>query len=468
MLSLEKMSSLEIGRAVNTKEITAVQVIEYFEKRIKEYNSKYNAFVFTDFDYAKNKAKEIDERISKGEDVGIFAGVPFALKNFLSSKKGYYNDRGGVKCLKQLDLEDSPFCEALEGQGGIFIGKTNSPAFGFRGTTDNLLYGPTRNPYNINYNAGGSSGGSAAAVAAGLVPIAEGGDAGGSIRIPSSWCNLVGFIASAGVIPHIQRPDAYAASHPFCIPGGLVKSVAEAKVLFEFMKNYNNRDPNSTEIEVNIDKPRLCFTTNFNLFPTDKKIIKRLKEVISRLSDNISEYRFTFNHSAREIAQMWCKAISIDTTLEIDDMISSGNDVFKNHKEDFPKEFVDYYYEVKKMNYRDYYKYNLVKTDLYDNFTRMFEKYDFILCPVTSCMPVLNSNDRNTVGPSDVEPLIGFSETFLVNFLGLPAISIPAGFIDGLPVGIQIIGKKYSDRSLLAFAEQIEKTTCFNNMDILK
>ena len=186
MKQLEYLSAAEIGREVNAGHISPTEVVRYFEQRIAGGNDDLNAFVYTKFEEAEAAAKQLEDHIAKGEEVGPFAGVPFALKDFLPSKKGWTHSHGGVKSLIREDPVDSEFTKAMEAAGGIALGKTNAPAYGFRGTTDNKLYGPTRNPFDLRYNAGGSSGGSAAAVAGGLVPIAEGGDAGGSIRIPAA------------------------------------------------------------------------------------------------------------------------------------------------------------------------------------------------------------------------------------------------------------------------------------------
>ncbi|MBQ4459815.1 MAG: amidase, partial [Clostridia bacterium] len=254
MKNLELLSAAEIGREVNAGHISPTEVVRFFEERIEAHNKDLNAFVYTKFEYAEDAAKQLEERLARGEDVGPFAGVPFALKDFLPSKKGWTHSHGGVKSLIREDPVDSEFTKAMEAAGGIALGKTNAPAYGFRGTTDNKLYGPTRNPFDLRYNAGGSSGGSAAAVAGGLVPIAEGGDAGGSIRIPAAWCNLFGFKASVGTIPSVCRPDAWSATHPYCFNGGLTRTVEDAAILLSYMGHYDPLDP------LSLDHPHRDFT----------------------------------------------------------------------------------------------------------------------------------------------------------------------------------------------------------------
>ena len=462
MLEIKYLSATEIGKLVNNKELTPDYVVSYFEERIKKYNKNLNAFTYLNFDYAHRKAKELQERLDKGEKLGVFAGVPFALKDFLSSKKGWPCTHGGVECLKDIDEYDSVFCKAMEKAGGIAIGKTNAPAFGFRGTTDNIMFGATRNPFDTRRNSGGSSGGSAAAVAAGLIPVAEGGDAGGSIRIPASWCNLVGFKATNFYIPNICYPDAYSATHPFCTCGGEVKTVEDSRNLFNLMRSYVKEDPQSRKFrDVHKKNLRVGITYDFNTYNTDIQIRKSLekvkKEMEEKFSITVDEVNFSFNYPLKDIAEMWCKMISIDTTIELDSLKDKDFDLEEN-KKDFPGEFLHYADEVRKMNYRDYYYYNLIRSDIYYNFTNIFKKYDIIISPVTSCMPVFNSLDKNTLGPKDVEPLIGWTETFMINFLGNPAISIPCGLSkDKLPIGMQIIADKGNDNYILDFSEKLER-----------
>ena len=156
-MELERLSGVQLGALVNKGEIKPTEVIEYFQHRIEARNPGLNAFVYTKFDDAYEEAKKLEVRLANKEDVGPLAGVPVGLKDFLPSKKGWTNSHGGVKSLIREDSEDSEFYKAARNAGCIAVGKTNSPAFAFRGTCDNKLYGPTRNPFNTEYNSGGSS-----------------------------------------------------------------------------------------------------------------------------------------------------------------------------------------------------------------------------------------------------------------------------------------------------------------------
>lgn len=468
MNDLYNMSATDLGRLVNAQDISASELTKYFIDRISKYNKDINAFVYTKFDEALKSASHIDEKIAKGEYLGPFAGVPFALKDFLPSKKGWTHSYGGIKSLICEDKYSSVFCEAMEKAGAIAVGKTNSPSFGFRGLCDNKLYGPTRNPFNLNLNSGGSSGGSAAAVAAGLVPIAEGGDAGGSIRIPAAWCNLFGYKASVGTIPSVCRPDAWSATHPFCFNGGLTKTVIDAATLLNYMAYYNPRDPFSLKTEINylesmkqsIKGFKIAFTYDFDMFEVDpeiKSIVEKAVKEFENLGAVVDIVKFNFPRSADDYAKIWCKSICIDTAIDLELKKKSGFDIINKCRNEFPEEFIYWNDIVSRSGLMDYYDINLARTEILDAQQDIFDKYDLIISPTVNCMPVLNKFDGNTLGPETHEPLIGFTQTFLFNFTGNPAASIPAGMSENnLPVGMQIVGKRFNDLAVLQASYNFE------------
>ena len=479
-MELERLSGLELGALVNKGEIKPSEVIEYFERRIEARNSSLNAFVYTKFDDAYEEARKLEERIMSGEDAGPLAGVPVGLKDFLPSKKGWTNSHGGVKSLIMEDVEDSEFYKAARRAGCIAVGKTNAPAFGFRGTCDNKLYGPTRNPFNTEYNSGGSSGGSAAAVADGMLTIAEGSDGGGSIRIPSAWCQCFGFKGSVGTVPSICRPDAWTATHPFCFNGAITKTVTDGAVMMNYMAHYDPKDPFSlphpkrdfTEL---MKKPvkdwRIAFTPDFDIFAVDPEIERIVTEAAYKFEQagaHVDRVHFGFKHTSDEFADLWCRSISIDTSLDLYYWKKAGLDLVGDHREELPEEFIYWNEKAFNSSVLDYRLFNDMRTEILDCQEKIFEDYDLILSPVTVCPPVKNADDMNTKGPEFVngvktEQLIGFCETFLVNFTGNPAASIPAGLTsEGLPVGLQIIGKKFRDEDVLAASYAFEQIAPWN------
>ena len=471
---LEYLSAAELGRLVRTGELSPLEVLRFFEKRIEERNPSLNAFVCTHFEYAEQEAMKMENK-TRRENAGPFAGVPFALKDFLPSKKGWMNSHGGVASLIREDTADSEFCKAMEAAGGIAVGKTNAPAFAFRGTCDNKLYGPTSTPFDTRYNSGGSSGGSAAAVGDGLVPIAQGTDGGGSIRIPAAWCGCFGFKPSVGTVPSIARPDAWAATHPYCFDGGITRTVEDIAILLNYMDRYDPRDPLSLprrvddytkEMKRSLRGWKIGFTPDFGVFPTDPEIARITEEAAMSFKEAgaaVEEVRFDIPRSADELARIWCRSICVDTAIELELDRRQGFDLIRDHRDQLPEEFIEWNEKTAEGGILDYYEFNCARTELLDAFENVFEWYDLILSPTTACLPVLNAKDGNTLGPRElngrpVNPLIGYCETFFANFTGHPAASVPAGLSkSGLPVGLQIIGKRFCDGDVLAASHTFEQ-----------
>lgn len=475
-MELEYLSAIELGNAVNNKELSPVESIEYFAGRIEARNPSINAFVYTKFDEAIEEAKEQEKLLMQGEEIGPLAGVPIALKDFLPNKKGWQSSHGGVKSMITTDEEDDIFYATAKKLGAIAIGKTNAPSFGFRGTTDNKMYGPTSTPFKVGYNSGGSSGGSAAAVADGLVPIATAGDAGGSTRIPAAWCGCFGFKPSAGVVPSVCRPDAWTATHPYCCGGYETQTVLDNALLMNHAQGYDPRDPLSVHptkdfcmaTRRTIEDLRIGYTFNFDLFPDpDEQIVDGIDSVAYDILrphvKEISPVRFNFKHSLEAIESAWLLGISIDSGIEFTlDKLRTGHDFLEEHAEDLPEEFIHWTRLAQKADMIDYYMFHEIRTDILDAHLKVFEDYDIIIAPVAGCLPVENATDFNTKGPDtisgiEINPLIGFGYTYLENMIGYPAASVPIGLSkEGLPIGLQVIGRRYEDENVFRVARLLE------------
>ena len=474
-------SALELGAMVNNGEITPTEILDQYEKRIKEINPKVNAIVYTKFDEARLAAAKIEDKLAEGIYVGPLAGVPVGLKDFLPSKEGWSNSHGGVKSLVAIDPYDSEICKAMENLGAIVIGKTNAPAFGFRGTTDNKMYGPTSTPFNPEYNSGGSSGGSASAVASGMLAISEGGDAGGSIRIPAAWCGCFGHKPSAGLVPSVCRPDAWTATHPYCCGGPITRTVDDAATVLSEMIKYDPRDPISIPtptglVDGILDKDKrmqnanykIGYTFNFGgLFPfPDVEISEtfaRTIDILQNAGNKTSVAEFKFKYSRTEIEEAWLRGISIDSSIDNALAKRNGFDLIGQHADELPEEFVYWDNIAISSTMMDYRKFHEIRTDILDTHLDAFDDNDIIIAPVCGCLPAKNTADNNTKGPNtisgeSIDPLIGFAYTYLENMIGFPAASIPIGLsVNNLPIGLQIIGKRYEDDKVFAIARKIEK-----------
>lgn len=476
MMKLERLSGLELGSLIRAKQISAVESINYFLDRIELKDPEINAFTYIAADYALEAARSIDAKISNNEQVGLFAGVPIGLKDFLPSKRGWLNSHGGVPSLVRMDDGDSAFYTAASKLGAITLGKTNAPAFGFSGACQNVMFGSTKNPFDTTRTSGGSSGGSAAAVASGMLLLSEGGDAGGSIRIPAGWCNLFGYKPSLGTVPSYCRPDGWSATHPYCFNGALTKSVEDSAALLTEMATYNPRDPISLPINANknflslLDKPlrhkKIALTIDFGMYRVDPKVAEMVESTANMFryaGVDVDLVDIRFEHSLEEIMTCWAWSISVDTAIDLAIWKREGLDLVKEHPEELPKEFIYFNEVAKNATIFDMRSFNEIRTDILDTFEDVFEKYDFIVSPTAACLPLPLEWDGHAkeIAGYPVDPdtdFISFGETPVVNFVGYPAASVPAGLVDDkYPVGMQLIGKQYHDDDVLALAYTLEQ-----------
>src|ERR671916_195807 len=214
---LAYMTATELAGRIRRRELSPVEVVEAFIDRIQARNDSLNALVYLGFDDARERAREAEQALVSGAELGVLHGVPTAIKDLFDFQPGWPATFGGIRALKELTPDIScAFAERIQRAGAIVVGKTNSPVMGLRGTCDNYLFGPSRNPFDTTRNTGGSSGGSAAAVADGRVPF-------------------------------ITRPDAFMSLNPFLFEGPLTRTVADAALALTALAGYDSRDPFSLD-----------------------------------------------------------------------------------------------------------------------------------------------------------------------------------------------------------------------------
>jgi amidase len=466
-------SAAETARLIRTRALSPVEVVDAAIARIERRNPTLNAIIYCRFDDARKAAKAAEDQVMKGNQLGPLHGVPAAIKDLFDFKPGWPTTFGGVRALKNNIAQfHCPFAERIEKGGAILLGKTNAPVMGLRGTCDNPLFGPTRNPFDMSRNSGGSSGGSAAAVADGLLPIAEGTDAGGSIRIPAAWCGVFGYKASYGRVPVVIRPNAFAGDLPFVFEGPITRTVEDAALAMSVLDGYDPRDPHSLDEKVDyiaatqrpIKGMRIAYSPNFDVFPVEPAIADAIAKAVRAFEDagaHVEEVKVGIATPQRELSDAWSRLMMPLNLGALATMQMYGVDLLKDHRDDFPPEYLRWIEIGEKMTLNDLARDQWVRSEVYDAIQSVFASYDLLITPTLGAMPVRNRDDGNTVGPSsvngeEVDPLIGWCLTYPVNFTGHPAASIPAGLVDGLPVGMQIIGRRYDDASVFAASAAFE------------
>lgn len=468
-------SAASLARRVRAKEISPVEVLDAAIKRIETHNSKINALVIFGYDDARKAAKKAEEAVMRGDKLGAYHGVPIAMKDCFDFKPGWVTTFGGIRALKNYVTNIScMFTERMEKAGAVMVGKTNSPVFGFRGTCDNYLFGPSRNPFDLSKNTGGSSGGAAGAVAAGLLSMCEGTDGGGSIRIPASWCGVFGYKPAFGRVPLVTRPDAFGGNVPFIFEGPITRTVEDSALAMTALQGYDSRDPYCIEGEADfmgalkrsIAGKKIAYTRDYGIFPVDKRVIAVTDKAVKAFEEagaHVEEVKIDIPHSHMALSDMWCRLIAPKQVAALEGFKREGIDLKRDHYNDLPPELW-YWDEIgRKLTVNDFINDEIMRSDVFDALRKVLDRYDYLVSPTLSCLAVDNATDGNTVGPKEVEGeeinrLIGWCMTFLINFIGYPAATVPAGLAsNGLPVGLQIVGRRYADEDVFAASATFER-----------
>src|ERR1700694_3722398 len=282
-------SAAELAMRIRRRELSPVELMASTIERIERRNASLNAFVYLDFGQAMERARAAEAAVASGASLGLLHGVPTAMKDLFDFKPGWPATFGGVRALRDQVIDGyCTYSERMERAGAILVGKTNAPVMGLRGIADNYLFGPTHNPFDLSRNPGGSSGGSAAAVADGLVPIAEGTDAGGAIRIPAAWCNVYGYRASYGRVPFTGRPNAFASLTPFLFEGTLTRTVEDAALALGVRAGPDSRDPfalaDTPDFVAALSRPvkgwRIAYSPDFDVFPVESGVAGAVAQAV--------------------------------------------------------------------------------------------------------------------------------------------------------------------------------------------
>jgi amidase/aspartyl-tRNA(Asn)/glutamyl-tRNA(Gln) amidotransferase subunit A len=471
---LAYIDTTDLAARLARRELSAVEVMDATLSRIERRNPSITAFVHEAFEEARASAQDADRRLTAGDPVGPLHGVPTAMKDLFDFKPGWPVTFGGIPALR--DHRVDAYCvwaERMEAAGAIIVGRTNSPALGLRGVTDNLLFGPTRNPFDVGRNSGGSSGGAAAAVADGLVPFAEGTDAGGSIRIPAAWCGVYGFKQSWGRVPLVVRPDGFGATSPFLFEGLLTRTVVDAALGMTALAGPDPRDPFSARDEVDflaaptrdIAGMRVAYSPDLDVFPVDPRVAETVRRAALVLEDagaHVEETRVGLHHDQRELSDLWYRLIMPIVAGAVQGVRAQGIDLRGEHRADLPREVHQWLDATERRTAADVARDTVMRTQVFDAVQRVFADHDVLVCPTVASLPVRNATGGGTAGPAEVngvevDPLIGWCLTYIANFTGHPAASVPAGLVDGLPVGLQIIGRLGADADVLAASAAFER-----------
>ncbi len=469
------LPATELALRIRRRDISPVEVIDAFLDRIDERNPSLNAYVVLMHDEARQAARQAEQALMSGAELGVFHGVPVAIKDLFDFKTGVRNTFGSRVFKDYVADHDATYVQRLERAGAIVIGKTNTPEFGHKGITDNLLFGPTSTPFKIGKNAGGSSGGSAAAVADGLAPIGQGGDAGGSIRIPASFCGVYGLKASYGRVASESRPDAFLSHTPFIHVGPMTRTVEDAALMLSVIAGPHSRDPFTlpdqgidyvAATRRSIRGMKVAYSPNLDIFPVDSRVAAICADAVKAFESagaHVEEVKLGLHRSQQELAALWQRQMAVLYAEIYEGFKPMGVDLIGAQRSEVTPQLVALIEAGLRMRAVDYKLDDVIRTDVFDAVQGVFDNYDLLVSPTLAVPPVDNATDGNTIGPTEingeaVDPYIGWCLTYPINYSGNPAASIPAGLTDdGLPIGLQVVAPRFADDTLLAASAAFER-----------
>ena len=449
-LDIPSMTATQLTRKYGQGNLSPVEVIEVVFDRIKALNPKLNAFHFMFEDNAVKAAQKSEERWKSNSALGPLDGVPTAIKDGLFMK-GIPSYRGSAANMAEHNIPSSnaPVVDRLVDNGAIIVGKTTMCDYGMLASGYSSKFGPTRNPWNLDYNSGGSSSGSAVAVAAGICPIIVGTDIVGSIRNPASFCGLYGHKPSFGRVPF------YPQTSPAVCVGPIARSVADVARLLTIIASPDGRDPTALPFaEVDYEetikgkptKQKIGFIRNIGFGPTpDQEVLKLCEvavKVFEQMGNEIQDVVPPFNNGDLIQAENFYQT----RTLAELDLLSSEN----REKAEVINNWAD---EAKHYSGVDHYRDYLGTQDLRSRMFRAMDGYDFLLLPTVPFPPFAAENP----GLDDGDIFSPWCNTFVFNLTQQPALSMPCGKTSlGLPVGLQIVGRAQDDIGVLRMAKAYE------------
>ena len=450
----------ELRELIASKQITSVELTELYLSRIERLDGQLNSYLTLTPEIALAQARRADEATARGESFGPFHGVPISIKD-LEMTRGVRTTSGSLVFEDRTPDEDSVVVERVLNAGAVMLGKTNTPEFGHRGTTENLLGPPCRNPWNTDCTPGGSSGGATAALSAGLCAISTGSDGGGSIRIPASFCGLYGIKPTQGRVPRYAGRGAQVVANQLSQPGPITRTVRDAAILLQTLAGWDARDVSSLReppgnytaaLERDISGLRIAWSDDYGYAAVDPEVVD------------------VCLNAARDFERMGCTVddpgFALDSPQEHFRVIFSTNTYASSgyllHTR--PDDLTDYFRESMELaatlTAADYARALGGLDEVRVKFDELFERYDLLLSPTMAVPPFPIEEHPTVIGGRTVDdPSFAYLPfTYPINAIGHPAASVPCGFSEtGLPIGLHVVGRKGGEETVLAASAAFEQ-----------
>ncbi len=451
-------TAAELVTLVRRREVSVVEVLQAHLQQIERVNPKVNAICTLVADQAMEQATRADEALAQGESPGPLCGLPIAIKDLVDTK-GIRTTYGSPIYADWIPSQDALLVQRLKAAGAIVIGKTNVPEFGAGSNTFNPVFGITRNPYDLGSTCGGSSGGGAVALACGMTPIADGSDLGGSVRNPPNFNNVVGLRPSPGRIPRYPSEQPW---NTLSVLGPMARTVSDTALLLSVMAGPDARDPISISesperflepLERTFDGCRIAWSPDLGQFPVQKVVTDVIEGALPRFAElgcEIEEGHPDFSGAA-----------DIFQVLRAHGFAHGMANDLKRDRELMKDTVIWNIEQGLKLTALEVARAQAARGALYQRVHRFFERYDFLLLPVSQVVPFpVEVEWVQEIDGIEMGTYIDWMQSCsFITLTGHPAMSVPCGFTsDGLPVGIQIVGRYRGESELLKLAHAFEQT----------
>jgi amidase len=449
-------SALKIRNRIRTRETTVLEVVDAHLAAIEVRNPTVNSVVTICADQARDQAKELDAKLGVGEELGVLAGLPVGIKD-TTDTKNIRTTYGSNLFEDHVPAADAAIVARIKQADGIVIGKTNTPEFAAGANTVNAVFGPTRNPWDTGLTVGGSTGGGAAGLASGFFALAEGTDLGGSLRIPAAFCGVTGIRTTPGLVPYLPNCSPF---DLFDVEGPMARTIPDLALALNVYTGYDGYYAISPQtglnfgedlfIEHNRQKLSIAFASDIAKVGTDPDVLGPCKNAAEKLVD--------LGHTVDVIDLDLSAGREAFTTLRAQWMVNKHFD--KLDQLSFLNDNLAGNIEKGlAQTPLDLAKAEADRENVWSNMASTLDRYDVVLTPVSSVNPFpVEQNYPETINGKPMASYIDWiASTFVISLIGLPAISVPAGLSsEGLPVGLQVIGGRYSEAKLLQLAHQIQ------------
>jgi len=448
-------SAIECAALIRRKELSPVELTEAVLARIDALNPRLNAFCLVAHDVARRLAREAEIAVMKGEPLGPLHGVPVSVKDALFTRG--MRTTGGSRLYGDLIPEvDAVPVGRLKAAGGVLLGKTTMSEFGHKAVTDSPLFGVTRNPWNPERTPGGSSGGAAVAVATGCGPIALGTDGGGSVRIPAGFCGVVGVKPSYGRVPiGAGFPGWDNVSHV----GPLTRTVRDAATVLDVIAGGDDRDRESLPREAGsyVDACD-AGVKGLNVAWAPELGSARVDPAVLELTGDAAAEFESLGCHVEVVNPGWESLEEVFGTLIAAQFYAAWSDELPAAEARLDPTLVKFIRRGGSITARDYLRARARVAEYWEEVRAFSERFDLLLTPTTAVAPfAADGRPPREIDGEAVSVLGWMPFTYPFNLTGQPAASVPAGLTtDGLPVGLQIVGRRHADRAVLAAAAAYE------------